>query len=204
VFDCTTGAVGYDLDKISLKKYLKQDELHCFYLYNCPSGNFMCHNGDCVRAEFRCNGLPDCLDGTDERGCFGGIGNVRQSFPFQWPKKVKLILTNVVQISGLFTGIYNVNILFQNPPKSPVHSAPAKYNSAKYIQQEDPQIDASQQFTEQPLKQHEAWFSILSALLALLIFGQVLVLGFVCMRKKRIGRNSLAGKPSLRVNNQPR
>lgn len=29
----------------------------------------MCRNGECVSASFKCNGEPDCSDGSDETGC---------------------------------------------------------------------------------------------------------------------------------------
>jgi len=53
VKDCSSGA----------------DEEGCDYLHNCPAGDFMCRNGECVSDSFKCNGESDCSDGSDETGC---------------------------------------------------------------------------------------------------------------------------------------
>uniref|UniRef100_A0A3B3VYU8 Low density lipoprotein receptor class A domain containing 3 n=1 Tax=Poecilia latipinna TaxID=48699 RepID=A0A3B3VYU8_9TELE len=32
-------------------------------------GNFMCGDGMCVPSDWQCNKVPNCVDGSDERGC---------------------------------------------------------------------------------------------------------------------------------------
>ena len=39
-----------------------------FYFSACTSG-FQCSSGLCVSNSSICNGVNDCVDGTDERGC---------------------------------------------------------------------------------------------------------------------------------------
>jgi hypothetical protein len=37
----------------------------------CPSGQFRCDSGDCIAGSKLCDGLPDCLDKSDEKRCDG-------------------------------------------------------------------------------------------------------------------------------------
>ena len=39
-----------------------------------PDTEFLCEDGSaCIKADARCNFMPDCLDGSDERDCGKGI-----------------------------------------------------------------------------------------------------------------------------------
>jgi len=37
----------------------------------CPPGSFICDNGRCISADFRCDKEDDCMDTSDERNCTG-------------------------------------------------------------------------------------------------------------------------------------
>ena len=39
-------------------------------LAGCAKNKFMCvSDGSCITAEYRCNGISDCSDNSDESGC---------------------------------------------------------------------------------------------------------------------------------------
>ncbi|XP_064596689.1 low-density lipoprotein receptor-like [Liolophura sinensis] len=54
--------------------------------FQCPSSQFLCGDGITCRSLFlKCNGQPDCLDGSDERGCVDNDGEyVRVFHHSQW------------------------------------------------------------------------------------------------------------------------
>ena len=43
------------------------DESRCSYV--CRDDQFTCENGDCIQNNWRCDGSPDCDDGSDEADC---------------------------------------------------------------------------------------------------------------------------------------
>ena len=53
------------------KSHAKTWSYHWYpWLYaDCTSSQFRCSNGQCISSILRCNGVPSCLDGSDEIGC---------------------------------------------------------------------------------------------------------------------------------------
>lgn len=45
--------------------------LSCFVesLAPCPASDFTCFDGSCISLSKQCDGVPDCVDGEDERNC---------------------------------------------------------------------------------------------------------------------------------------
>lgn len=40
-----------------------------FTAYTCTPGQFKCSDGTCISQSKLCDGLPDCMHGTDEMNC---------------------------------------------------------------------------------------------------------------------------------------
>ena len=41
----------------------------------CRSMEFKCNNGRCINSTWKCNGVNDCIDNTDEKDCPGIVSN---------------------------------------------------------------------------------------------------------------------------------
>ena len=46
---------------------------------SCSSDEFQCSNFQCIPLDWECDGMDDCTDGKDEKGC-SGIYNVKYRF----------------------------------------------------------------------------------------------------------------------------
>ena len=73
---------------------LAPDGLNCVPFKSCLSGQFRCNSGLCIPDETRCDSIPDCPDGDDERNCTNVTVTCRASefrcqgdqacIPFSW------------------------------------------------------------------------------------------------------------------------
>ena len=46
---------------------------------SCSADEFQCSNFQCIPLDWECDGMADCTDGKDEKGC-SGIYNVKYRF----------------------------------------------------------------------------------------------------------------------------
>nr|XP_045613717.1 basement membrane-specific heparan sulfate proteoglycan core protein-like isoform X12 [Procambarus clarkii] len=69
MFQCDSGNTCLPDDKVC--DYVRDcndglDELHCI---QCSTGQFTCDSGECIDITYRCDGLLQCRDQSDENGC---------------------------------------------------------------------------------------------------------------------------------------
>lgn len=50
----------------------------------CSSDEFRCSNGDCVRGNAQCNGIPECSDRSDEADCGDNVRPLPRCSPSQF------------------------------------------------------------------------------------------------------------------------
>ena len=59
--------------EVQINNLIHDQQVYLLYFFvGCP---FQCNNGECIPAEYECNGIFDCSDGSDEIGCFSGSGS---------------------------------------------------------------------------------------------------------------------------------
>lgn len=73
----------------------------------CRPDQFRCEDGNCIHGSRQCNGVRDCLDGTDEANCNNGeCGTEQELKSFAEFNLLKLVVTltifimSVIQCSG--------------------------------------------------------------------------------------------------------
>ena len=47
--------------------------------HTCDSSQFACGDGTCKKHSYRCDGVPDCKNGADEKGCPGNQNSINRS-----------------------------------------------------------------------------------------------------------------------------
>ena len=80
-------------------------------LTSCKIGKFTCDDGQCVMMEQRCNQLPECRDGSDEKNCKVLVLNegYNKNVP---PVSVQAGLKIMVNVSVSIDILMLVDILF--------------------------------------------------------------------------------------------
>lgn len=59
-------------------------------LQECKPDSFVCDNGQCIDADLKCDGLPNCRDGSDEVNCRG-----KAEFKINQIKRKQLFFFNI-------------------------------------------------------------------------------------------------------------
>ena len=69
-FNCTLMS-----DKMKNKRFILS--IHIDSVSNCGNGLFQCSAGECISKAVVCDGVTDCLYGSDEDSCQEGIDQIK-------------------------------------------------------------------------------------------------------------------------------
>ena len=59
--------------KIKVIARHKSIHIFLFDILECNKDQFTCNDGECTFGEWKCDGAPDCKDGSDEIDCPGNL-----------------------------------------------------------------------------------------------------------------------------------
>ena len=79
---------------------------YIMYLTECTIGQFRCNNNECIDSSRKCNGVKDCVDGSDEQECGKTLCNILNTNKIEWNGiSIKLRFLRYIRIRHIYTFI---------------------------------------------------------------------------------------------------